>query len=196
MKKLGMLIIAVAGLCIMGGAVAYAAPAVDVKQFPTGFFVPDEASTYSSPYYRWHDEDWGWTHGAIDTSGATTASLFISAWDVDAASGEVDKIYAWDGATQVLLGSLAGLDNDWGYTTFPLGANFYDDIAAGLQVWMDIDSTHSSDTWAVTLAKSVLSVDGGTPPPPPPGVPEGGSTLLLLGLSVAAIGTLKKRMSK
>ena len=42
---------------------------------------------------------------------------------------------------------------------------FYNDIASGLMVWMEIDST--DDGWAVTLnPNSALSIDGGTLPNP------------------------------
>lgn len=168
----------------------------DVVQAPTDYFVPDNSQLYDWPYYRWYGDDWSWQHNAIGGS-FTTATLNISAWDVDAASGEVDNIYALDSGSWTLLGSLAGLDNDWGYTTFNLGASFFDDIASGLQVKMDIDSTHTSDYWAVTLAKSVLSLDGGTLPNPNPGpaVPEP-STLILMGAGLASLAVLRKRFKK
>lgn len=172
--------------------------AIDVVEAPTGFFAPDNTQLFNAPYYRWYNEDWSWQHSAI--GGAfTTASLNISAWDVDASSGEVDNIYALDNATWTLLGSLAGLDNDWGYTTFNLGANFFDDIAGGLQVFIDIDSTHNFDNWAVSLAKSVLSLDGGVlpdpDPNPTPSVPEP-STFVLMGAGLAGVAMLRKRFRK
>lgn len=198
MKKM-LAILALAATALFG-TFSPANALVDVVEFDTGYFVPDEASTYSDPYYRWYNQDWGWTHTAIGGS-FTTAELFISAWDVDAPS-EVDNIYAYDGATQVLLGSLNGLDGAWGYTTFDLmsyaGHDFTDDIASGLKIWIDIDSTHSYDYWAVALAKSVLTLDGGTLPDPEPGpepVPEP-STLLLLGGGLLGLGFARKRFAK
>ena len=158
----------VASLAISMAATGLAqAAVVDVVQSPTGFFVPTDAQKSDSPYYRYQNDDWDWMHGAI-ASAFTFADLLISAFDVDAAQGEVDNIYADDNGTWVLLGSLLGANNSWAFSTFSLGAQFFDDIATGLKVKMDIDVAGAA--WAVTLAKSVITTDGATPPPPPPGV--------------------------
>lgn len=192
-KMLAVLTVAAAVLLCSNNP---ASALVDVKQFPTGYFVPNEASTYNDPYYRWYNEDWGWQHSAI--SGTfSTASLFISAWDVDLSSGEIDNIYAFDGADKILLGRLDGKNDAWGYTTFSLDlSRFADDIASGLKVFIDIDSTHTYQYWAVALAKSVLTLDGGSIPNPEPNpVPEP-STMLLLGAGLAGLGLFRKRLTK
>lgn len=155
---------------LLGAAYANAA-ITDVIQYPTPQFV-DPANPMGN--YRYSNQDWGWTHNAI-AGTITSASLLIGAYDVDydgTANGENDIIYAWKGGVQTQLGLLGGGNNIWAFTTFILDATWFADINAGLQVFMDIDSTHNSPFWAVSLSKSVLSVDGGTIPPPNPTVPE------------------------
>ena len=168
------------------------AAVTDTVQSPTGFFVPSDALKSSSPYYRGKSGDWGWTHNAIGGT-ITTASLNISAYDVDFSQGERDEIFALDGATWVSLGFLAGANNAFAFSNFVLGANFFDDIATGLQVKMDIDTTGAG--WFVSLAKSSLSTDGSPLPPPVPGIPEPETyALMLAGLGV--VGAMARRRQR
>jgi hypothetical protein len=203
MKRSGVLLI-VFVIMLVFSSLAFAVPTIDVQEFPnsgTTYFQDPAASVGSDPYYRWHDEDWGWQHDAISGT-ITSATINISAWDVDWANGsdpERDIVWVEDNGTLVNLGYLTGEDSTWSYSTITLGSNFYDDIATGLKIWIDIDSTHTYDNWAVTIAKSSLSVDGGIIPNPNPGstvpstsVPEP-ATFLLFGAGLAGVGLLKKK---
>ena len=162
------------------GANAATVDTVDYTDNGSGYyFVPPATSPTASPYYRNYNGDWGWQHNAISET-ITTATLSVSAWDVDEApcgySGgcEVDTIEAYDASagSWISLGSLAGDDNSWSYTTFDLTSytELYDDISTGLMIQMNIDSTHTSSTWLVSLAKSVLNINEGVLPPPNPNV--------------------------
>lgn len=155
---------AAASILAATGAVA----AVDTVEAPTGFFVPSLGLETTSPYYRGFGQDWGWMHGAI-TDPFTSATLNISAYDVDEESGEVDNIYAYDGETRVLLGSLTGEDDAFSFTEFVLGPEFFDDIMTGLKVEIEIDVA-TQGFWLVSLGKSVLTTDGSGPGNPNPGI--------------------------
>jgi hypothetical protein len=174
---------------VLGASQAHAVAVTDTIQAPTGFFTPSDAQKLDSPYYRGKGADWSWTHNAI-AGAITNAHLNISAYDVDAPS-EVDKIYAMDDGVWTLLGSLDGNNNTWAFTDFVLGSNFDNDINAGLQVKIEID-TATNGSWLVSLAKSSLTVDGGRLPPPVPGIPEPETYALMLA-GLAAVGTIVKR---
>ena len=164
--------------------------ATDIVQAPSNFFVPTDAQKYNAPYYRNGSQDWAWQHNAIGGT-FTSALLTISAFDVDSGSGEVDNIYAEDNGVWTLLGALTGTNNNWEYAnSFVLGSNFFDDIAAGLNVRIDIDATNSG--WVVTLGKSVLTTDGSDLPPPLPGVPEP-STWAMLITGFGLVGAMARR---
>ena len=137
------------------------------SNFSKNFFVPNDASKYSKPYYRGWNKDWEWGHNPISTP-FTTANLNISAFDVDYSKGEIDEIYAWNNQASdwELLGALAGADDIFSFTDFFLESSWFDEIAVGLQLKMDIAT--QSKRWVVTLAKSSLSIDGGALPPPTP----------------------------
>lgn len=186
MKKLISVLCGASALLVA----APAAATVDVVEAPTGYFVPDDTQLYNSPYYR-YGGSWDWTHGAI-APGFATASLYIAAFDVDDGTDggfppEIDNIYAMDNGAWTLLGILDQTSSDnWTYTTFDLGANFFDDIAAGLQVRVDIDVGDTG--WALALSKSVLTTDGEAPPPPTPGAVPEPATWLLMMLGFGLVG--------
>lgn len=180
--------VAVSSLAIAMAPLALAIPVTDTIQYPTPEFENPSAPGTS---YRWYNEDWGWQHNAM-ASGFTTATVSVSAWDVDASSGEVDNIYARDNGTWVLLGSLQGANNIWQWTTFTLTANFFDDIVNGLELWIDIDSTNTTQWWAVSLAKSTLSLDGATLPPPNPGNVPIPAAAWLFGGAMGVLMRLRK----
>lgn len=175
----------------MAMAMAMATPAaaqVDTVSAPAGFFAPGAGDVLDRPYYRFGDQDWGWTHGAIGTAFAS-ASLYISAYDVDWT--EIDHIYAMDSGSWTLLGALAETGNTaFSYTGFSLGEQFFDDIATGLKVRVDIDAGKRG--WALTLGKSVVAVDGKRPGSAVPGVPEP-STWAMMIVGVGACGAALRR---
>ena len=180
-------------LALLALATAVAAPAmaaIDTVQAPSGFFLPAANGPNDSPYYRYGNDDWSWTHGSI-AAGFTTASLNVSAFDVDFDQGETDNIYANDSGTWILLGALTGSNQTWQFgNAFVLGSNFFDDIVAGLQVRIDIDATNAG--WAVTLGKSSLTTDGTVLPPPQPGVPEPSSWAMMIA-GFGLVGAMARR---
>lgn len=195
---------AIFGMVALGASVtANAVPVTDVQNYgnntATEYFVDVDANKYNSPYYRWWDEDWGWTHDAIAGS-FTSIVLDISAFDVDWSFGERDIISIWDGSSWLNFGDLAGANDIWAFTTIDLSGFAWAEaqVNAGLQVAMDIDATHNYDFWAVTLAKAVLTVDGGSQAcVPTPGVPcvsaPEPTILALLGLGLAGFGVSRRR---
>jgi hypothetical protein len=198
--KMDVIKIAVVALVALTGSTAFAA-GIDIVQAPTGFFVPTDAQKFDFPYYRSFGQDWGWTHGALNTSGAVSADLHISAFDVDfdgTPSGENDLIQAWDSdsASWITLGLLGGGNDIWAYSDFSLNlSTFGNEINSGLSVRILIDVTTQGD-WSVTLGKSVLTVDQTKGiPPPEPSVPDSTSTLMLSASGLALLALLRRKLA-
>jgi hypothetical protein len=156
----------------------------------TTYFIPVGPAPTASPYYRYANSDWGWTHGAI-AGTITSATLSVSAYDVDA-PGEVDNIYGYNAALNnwILLGSLAGANNVFSFTSFAVHSDLLDDINTGLQVKIEIDSGNAG--WAVTLSKSVLTTENENPGNPNPTVPDSSSTMVLMGMVGMALAGYRR----
>jgi len=161
----------------------------------TTYWTPTVAQKISSPYYRGRGQDWGWEHNAYN--GFSSASLSVSAYDVDH-PGELDEIYGWNTSLNAglgdwdLIGSLDGANNIFSFTTFNLGASWFDEISLGLRIMMKIDENNQG--WYVSLGKSVLSLDGGSIGNPNPGseVPIPAAAVLFAPAFLGLIGFRRK----
>lgn len=162
------------------------------------FFLPPNTNPRISPYYRWYNEDWDWTHTFIPDCGPgnncalVSVTLDIRVYDQD--PSEVDNIYV-DGT---FVGPIAaGLNNAWTVTSFDLlnalGPTMFD-TDFDLVVWMDIDVEPPYPNWAITIDWSKLTVEYACYS----GAPLFSNLLYVLPLGIVAgtLGIRKRRKTK
>jgi hypothetical protein len=177
--------------------------AVDVvdhsdAQAGTWFLPPgiDDADIWSTPYYRWYPEDWGWNHTFSPPELAPTtinwATLEVKAFDVDPTPLALDLI-SGDG---VLIGQLDPGDGVWNVTTFSLDPTGLSELLDGtMDIWLDIGPYASSEK--VALRSATLTVNYDTiefleVAVPSPVTPAPGA-ILLGSIGVGVVGWLRRR---
>jgi len=167
---------------------------VDVVDYsdaqPGSYFLPstiDDGDIWTTEYYRWYSEDWGWTHTFSPPEplpdSINWATLEIKAWDVDL--GQIDQIEG-DG---VLIGQLDFTGDDkWKVTTFNLDSSALSKLMDGtMDMWIDIDSPNARYVWAVALGSSTLTINYDVDTTPAPGA------ILLGSIGIGLVGWLRRR---
>jgi hypothetical protein len=186
-------IVAAAMVCAVlfcGAVHADTVTVVDTRDYTDeAYFAPPGVILDHQPYYRGSWEDWGWSHDLTtvpsNATGIVSATLSISAWDVDYYDGELDVIYA----NNVAIGTLGETwGREWGTSTFALPESVLDDLweDGELSIYINIDSDNTGQR--VTLSDSVLTIVYSTTPVPEP------ATVGLLG--IGALLALKRRRSR
>lgn len=145
-----------------GGAPTEAAPApVTISAPSPGTWVQVIGGAPGMDEYRWWDEDFCWDHIGFDPDGKIilSAQLELYAWDVDSDAPEDPEVDVISAGGQD-IGSLVGSGETWSTTTLPIPpavaqAELQDGV---LPVCVDIDSTHDSMFWAVTIDWSRLTI--------------------------------------
>jgi len=169
-----------------------------------GWFLPDgmDPETGSPPnylpYYRWDDNDWGWTHTPVLENLPTeiiSATLSIEAYDVD--SSGIHEIYGdgiylgtlTSGQNQTETSGSEGYKVEWNTTKLSLDKDALSELMDGtMNIWMNIDAAHpepEGSARGVTLRKSALAVvytdsyDDPNVPQDDPNEPSGDSDVQL-----------------
>jgi hypothetical protein len=141
---------------------------------PDTRFLPSGTDPFDPYYYRWYDDDWGWTHtfDPAEFPDVTINSATLDIYAFDADFGEVDTIQG----NGLELGQLAGSPEDsWLLTTITLDSAALDELLGGnMNIWMDVDAAYpgpSGPYWAVTVESSTLTIDYDIILPEPPVIP-------------------------
>jgi hypothetical protein len=181
----------VCAVLFCGAVYADTVTVVDTLDYTDGqyYFVPPNVIIDHWPYYRGSWEDWGWSHDLTtvpaNATGILSATVAISAWDVDFYDGEIDVVYAND----VQIGTLSETwGRNWVTSTFTLPESILDDLweDGEVSIYLDIDTKNGGSRVAIRESVLTITYNTGDPVPEP-------ATVGLLGLG--ALLVLKRRRS-